>query len=277
MNLFENWAKTKEYLQEGVDSKLQPVMDQLMENAKAEARTLMESASAGATAANAIGNFQKIAIPMIRRIIPNTIATELVGVQALEGPVGLVYSLRYKYSETVNTGNALTNITGGTTELFGNNSKTKQFYTGGVDGSGVATGLGATTSDFEGYGGRQLQMEILKQTVNVQTRRLQSVWTQESAQDAKSQHNLNVEQEMAAAMAKLIVSEIDYEIISDLQALGGTVATYDMTSTFTGVPHWVGDRHAVLGSLINQVANEIGRKTRMGSANWIVVSPLVVS
>ena len=138
-----------------------------MENAKAEARTLMESASAGATAANAIGNFQKIAIPMIRRIIPNTIATELVGVQALEGPVGLVYSLRYKYSETVNTGNALTNITGGTTELFGNNSKTKQFYTGGVDGSGVATGLGATTSDFEGYGGRQLQMEILKQTVNV--------------------------------------------------------------------------------------------------------------
>jgi hypothetical protein len=122
-----------------------------------------------------------------------------------------------------------------------------------------------------------MTLEVMKQTVTAGSRKLQARWTPESMQDLNSGHGLNLESEMTAALSAAIVSEIDNEIINDLIALAGTTDSFDMNGTFTGVPAYVGDRHAVLGVLINKVANEIARKTRKGPANWIVVSPLVVS
>jgi hypothetical protein len=277
MQLIENWQETKEALLEGLEGSKKSVMSTLLEN---QMQHLNETAATTAVGASAIGNFQKIAIPMIRRIIPGTIATELVGVQPLSGPVGLAYSMRFLFSENLDVapqGAGSEDIVGGSTEVFGNNSKTKRFYSGAVDANGVATGGVAATSDFEAFGGRQLSLEVLKQTVTAGTRKLQAKWTLEAAQDLGAQHGLNLEAEITAALSAEIVSEIDNEIINDLIALAGTVETFDMAGTFTGTPHFVGDRHAVLGVLINKVANEIARKTRRGAANWIVVSPMVVS
>ena len=277
MELFEQWSEAKGVLMEGLTEKQKKIVAPLLENQKTY---ITETAAAGVSAAGAIGNFQKIAIPMIRRIIPGTVATELVGVQPLSGPVGLAYSLRFLFSENLDVapqGAGSEDIVGGSSEVFGNNSKTKRFYSGAVDANGVATGTAAMTSDFEAYGGRQLALEVLKQTVTAGTRKLQAKWTLEAAQDLSAQHGLNLEAEITAALSAEIVSEIDNEIINDLIALAGTVETFDMAGTFTGTPHYVGDRHAVLGVLINKVANEIARKTRRGAANWIVVSPLVAS
>ena len=277
MELFEQWSEVKDTLLEGLSEKKKAIVAPILENQK---KYLTETAAAGVTSAGAISNFQKIAIPMIRRIIPGTIATELVGVQPLSGPVGLAYSMRFLFSENLDVGPqgaGSEDIIGGSTEVFGNNSKTKRFYSGSVDANGVATGTTAATSDFEAFGGRQLSLEVLKQTVTAGTRKLQAKWTLEAAQDLGAQHGLNLEAEITAALSAEIVSEIDNEIINDLIALAGTVETFDMAGTFTGTPHFVGDRHAVLGVLINKVANEIARKTRRGAANWIVVSPLVVS
>ena len=277
MELFEQWSEVKDTLLEGLPEKKKAIVAPILENQK---KYLTETAAAGVTAAGAISNFQKIAIPMIRRIIPGTIATELVGVQPLSGPVGLAYSMRFLFSENLDVGPqgaGSEDIIGGSTEVFGNNSKTKRFYSGSVDANGVATGTTAATSDFEAFGGRQLSLEVLKQTVTAGTRKLQAKWTLEAAQDLTAQHGLNLEAEITAALSAEIVSEIDNEIINDLIALAGTVETFDMAGSFTGTPHFVGDRHAVLGVLINKVANEIARKTRRGAANWIVVSPLVVS
>ena len=277
MELFEQWSEAKGVLLEGLTEKQKKYVAPLLENQK---QYITETAAAGVSAASGIANFQKIAIPMIRRIIPGTVATELVGVQPLAGPVGLAYSLRFLFSENLDVGPqgaGSEDIIGGATEVFGNNSKTKRFYSGATDANGVATGGVATTSDFEAFGGRQLSLEVLKQTVTAGTRKLQAKWTLEAAQDLGSQHGLNLEAEITAALSAEIVSEIDNEIINDLIALAGTVETFDMAGTFTGTPHFVGDRHAVLGVLINKVANEIARKTRRGAANWIVVSPLVAS
>jgi hypothetical protein len=278
MQLNEHWVETKETFHEGLSDRKKAIVAPLLENTR---QHLNETASAGSSAAGAIGNFQKIVLPMIRRIIPGTIATELVGVQPLSGPVGLAYSLRFLFSENVDvpaTGVGPEDIIGGTTEVFGNNSKTKRWYSGAVDGTNTATGMAALTSDFEGYGGRKLQLEVLKQTITAGTRRLQAKWTIEAMQDLSSQHGLDLEAEITTALSSEIVSEIDNEIINDLIALAGTVETFDMSSpSFTGIPNYVGDRHAVLGVLINKVANEIARKTRRGAANWIVVSPIVAS
>ena len=283
MELFKDWSETKQALLQGLTEQKKAIVAPLLENQK---QYIVESAAQGVTAAGAIGNFQKIVIPMIRRIIPGTIATELVGVQPMSGPVGLAYSLRFLFSQGLLTGDPSTDITAGT-EVFANNSKTKRFYSGGAtpgaDGvlgtaDDVATGLAAATSDFEAFGGRQLQLEILKQTVTAGSRKLQAKWTVEAMQDLSAQHGLDLEAEITAALSAEVVSEIDNEIINDLSVLAGTVETFDMAATnFTGVPHYVGDRFAVLGVLINKVAMTIARKTRRGAANWIVVSPLVAS
>jgi hypothetical protein len=101
--IFENWGEYKEALMQDLNSTQQKVIGPLLENEKSY--LLAETAAGqphGSTAAHDIAGFRKVLIPMIRRIIPGTIATELVGVQPMSGPVGLVYSLRYKYGEAAN-------------------------------------------------------------------------------------------------------------------------------------------------------------------------------
>jgi len=287
MELFENWQETKETLLEGLNDSKKKILAPVLEN---QMQHLQETAAAGTNTAGAIGNFQKIVIPMIRRIIPGTIATELVGVQPMSGPVGLVYSLRFLFSEAVNAtpgagtlGSASSEDISAGDEVFGNNSKTKRFYSTSDAASvsaaspGTSTGVAASTSDYEAFGGRAMTLEVLKQTVTAGSRKLQARWTPEAMQDLKASHGLDLEAEITASLSAAVVSEIDNEIINDLIALAGTTESFDMNGTFTGVPNYVGDRHAVLGVLINKVANEIARKTRRGPANWIVVSPLVVS
>ena len=166
MDMFQNWSEVKEALLEGLDSSKKTIVGQLLENEKQH--ILQETAAAGSVAAHDVAGFRKIMIPMIRRIIPGTIATELVGVQAMQGPVSLVYTMRYKYGESVTqpagpfnptTGNITAND-----ELFGNNPVLKQFYSG-VAGDGTpvtgqaqvagAGGIGPGGSAIDAIAGTQ--------------------------------------------------------------------------------------------------------------------------
>jgi hypothetical protein len=88
MELFENWQAAKETLLSGLPERKKAILAPVLENQKQQ--VMMETANAGTNNAGQIANFQKIVIPMLRRIIPGTIATELVGVQPMSGPVGLV-------------------------------------------------------------------------------------------------------------------------------------------------------------------------------------------
>lgn len=42
-------------------------------------------------------DFGKLQLPMLRRIFPELITNEIVGVQPMSGPVGMTFALRYKY------------------------------------------------------------------------------------------------------------------------------------------------------------------------------------
>lgn len=308
MNLFENWSETKDVLLTGLSGEKRKVVDTLLENQKTY--NLNESAASGSIAAQDIAGFRNILIPMIRRIIPGTIATELVGVQPMKAPVGIVYSMRYKYNETLA---APGTVTAGE-EMFGNAEPVRRYYSGATDAavaagasgidsgsgqpniSGVPSGqgwganaghsaldgctTGGSGGTMEGSGGRKVSLELVSQAVESKSRKLQTGWTIEAMQDLNSQHGMNIETEMTTGMSAEIVQEIDNEIISDLLALAGTVANWDgALPAAAGYyrPTFGGDRFAQLGILINYVANEIGRKTRRGTANFIVVSPMIVS
>lgn len=307
MQLNEQQMKTKESLLEGLSGSKRQIVETLMNN-----QLLAETAPANAVVAANVGNFERISLPMIRRIIPGTIAADLVGVQPMTGPVGIIFSLRFAFAETVNTiagsTNRATDITAGD-EMFVNNSKMKRFYSSanvgtrvgdnttgvtyppalgtyssrsGVPGTVVANpgsdGLASTTADYEGYGGRSVRLSVLKQTVTVGSRKLQARWTQEAAEDMASAHGLDIQAELAAALSAQISHEIDNEILTDLLALASTVVTYDFSTPQAGFsPNFLGDRYAELGILINKVANDIGAKTKRGPGNWIVGSHLVTS
>jgi hypothetical protein len=139
--------------------------------------------------------------------------------------------------------------------------------------------LGGSGSHIEGSGGRKMAFKIVSQAVEANTRKLQAGWTIEAMQDAKSQHGVDVESEVTKVMSSEIVQEIDAEIINDLLSLAGTVRNFDFATSGSGVysPAFVGDRFANIGVRINEVADQIARKTRRGSGNFIVVSPMVVS
>lgn len=265
MELFENWSETKSALLEGLNERKAKMVDVCLENTKNF--ILKEGTQAGA-----IANTYQTLIPMIRRIIPSTIATEIVGSQPMSGPVGLVYSLRFIFTDNMDAPGTAYDIVGGSTEVFGNNGKMRRFYSGDE-----TTGEAQATAALEGSLNRGIQLEVLRQTVTAGTRKLNAKWTIEAMQDLSAQHGLDLESEVTAASSAAVVQEIDNEIITDLLNLAGTSETFDMFATFTGTPHYVGDRFAVLGVLINKVANEIARKTRRGPGNFIVVSPIVAS
>lgn len=176
MELYENWTETKETLLEGLPENKKKILAPLMENQK----QYIQEAVANGTSAGAIANFQKIMIPMLRRIIPGTIATELVGTQPMAGPVGLAYSLRFLFDQALDVqpaGAGSEDIAAGD-EVFGNNSKTKRFYSGGgnaLDANGLATdfpgtpglGVASSTDAAESKQGRNLRLEVLKQLLQL--------------------------------------------------------------------------------------------------------------
>ena len=257
-NLFEgnNWDGTRDALLEGLEGTKRDTMSAVLENTKV---ALNESATAGATQAGNIATLNKVILPVIRRVMPTVIANEIIGVQPMTGPVGQIHTLRVRYAE------AKAGVSAGDEAL--SPFEIANAY------SGDAAGAPASTASLEGEAGSKMSIQVLKQTVEAKTRKLSARWTFEAAQDANSMHGLDIEAEIMAALAMEITAEIDQEILGSLSALATTGGTYDMSASFTGTPTFIGDRHAVLATLINQQANLVAQRTRRGAANWAVLSP----
>ena len=121
-----------------------------------------------------------------------------------------------------------------------------------------------------------ISVQILKQTVEAKTRKLQARWTFEAAQDAQAMHGIDVEAEIMAALAQEITAEIDQEILLSLRTLAATEFTYNQAAV-SGTATFVGDEHAALAVLINRTANLIAQRTRRGAGNYAVVSPAALT
>lgn len=329
--LNEGWESTKEVLTDGLRGNQRKVLEQVLENTRSS--IINETAAGGSISATDIANYRKNMLPVLRRVIPGTIANELVSVQAMSGPVSQIFSMRYKYEESVTIDPSRSqfggyDITAGD-EAFGNAKPLRQFYAGGtgeaqptgasgfgapgadgtstpsdIDGTALGEGwesdpdvtqydtgttlygnpvggslYGGNNSLIEGSGGRKMSLELVSQAIQAGARKLQTSWTIEAMQDVKNQFNMDLETEMTKVLSAEIVQEVDAEIINDLLALAGTVRAFDLAATGTPnyAPAFIGDRFANIGAVIGEVANEIARKTRLGSGNFIVASPMVIT
>ena len=203
--LESRWDETKDALLEGLKGTRRSTMGVILENTK---KALLKESSAGTTTAGNIATLNRVILPVIRRVMPTVIANELVGVQPMTGPVGQIHTLRVRYANNL-TDNSLaqTSVTAGEEAL--SPFKIAQAYSRtayGVNSTDYYTG--ADTASLEGNGGKQISVQILRQAVEAKSRKLQARWTFEAAQDAQSQHGIDVEAEIMAALAQEILSLI---------------------------------------------------------------------
>jgi len=260
--LESRWQDTKTALLEGLQGNKKSVMAATLENTR---KHLSESATAGATSAGNVATLNRVILPVIRRVMPTVIANELVGVQPMTGPVGQIHTLRVRYSDTSN------GATAGEEAL--SPFKIAEAYSG-ADGTNAAP---SATAAMEGIAGNRMSIQIMKQTVEAKTRKLSARWTFEAAQDAQSQHGIDVEAEIMAALAQEITAEIDQEVLGSLSALAGAGTDSYNQAGVSGTATFVGDEHAALAVLINRASNRIAQRTRRGAGNWAVVSPTMLT
>jgi hypothetical protein len=272
--LESRWDETKEALLEGLKGTRRSTMQVILENTR---KQLISESTAGTTTAGNIATLNRVILPVIRRVMPTVIANELVGVQPMTGPVGQIHTLRVRYANnlTDSTGLSVGNVAAGEEAL--SPFKIAQTYSRTPLGTdSTASYTANNTAALEGNGGKQISVQILRQAVEAKSRKLQARWTFEAAQDAQSQHGIDVEAEIMAALAQEITAEIDQEILLSLNTLATTEYTYNQ-ATVSGTATFVGDEHAALAVLINRVANLIAQRTRRGAGNWAVVSPAALT
>ena len=260
------WDAVKSKLLEGLSGNRRVVMNAVLNNHRNN--MLRESATLGATTGGNIASLNKVILPILRRVMPTIIANELIGVQPMSGPIGQINTMRVRYA------NDAPGVFAGQEAM--SPYMLAKSYSGAAASDNNAPRPGAT-AELEGTMGRTMNIQMVRETVEAQTRRLGARWTMEAAQDAQSQWGVDIESEVMASVAQHITVEIDQEILFNLRKLAGTAAvTYDQ-SQVTGVATFVGDEHAALAILINRQANLIAQRTRLGAANWAVVSPTALT
>merc|ERR1712036_203999 len=98
--------------------------------------------SAGATAAGPVAGFDPVLISLIRRSMPNLVAYDLAGVQPMNGPTGLIFAMRSRFTNQSGTealfNEADTAFSG--TDAGSDTTLTRDF-------SDVNTGIGTVTQN----------------------------------------------------------------------------------------------------------------------------------
>lgn len=273
----ENQIKIKEKLLEGLDGRAREITGKLIENqfeANAKNRSqLNETVAAGTTGTGNFARFDKIVGPLIRRVAPSTVAMELVGVQPMSQPTGVIRTLRHRYSS-----NGTMAASGG--PAINEEARGVSVYD---KYSLVANGEAYTASDarteeqimlaLEADGGNEMDVEIVQQTITAKSRKLKASWTVEADQDSKALDSLNLESELVAFLSDEIIRDIDREVLNDLINLAGTVKAFDFA---TADGRYAGEKFAAITIGISDLSNQIALKTKRGGASWMVIAPNVL-
>lgn len=269
------------------DSYKKKVIAQLCENTIVESRNNQEILSEDAAPVNVTGNIAKydpILISMVRRAMPNLIAYDICGVQAMTGPTGLIFAMRPKYVEGTALG----------ADAFYNEANTAFSGAAAPVHSGsmpdvLTTGNAMATADGEKLGSdtgsafAEMGFEIEKVMVEAKTRALKAKYSVELAQDMKALHGLDAETELATILSTEILAEINREIIRTMYnvakpgAQTGTTAagTFDLDLDSNG--RWSVEKFKGMMFQIEREANQIAKETRRGKGNFIVCSSDVAS
>jgi len=318
-HLIEKWAPILDY--EGLDtikdSHKRAVTAVLLENQEQQLRESAEflgeaapTNSGHAPAGANVAGFDPVLISLIRRAMPNLIAYDVCGVQPMNGPTGLIFAMRSKYSTQGGTetffdevDSAFSSQNDGGSLSGGFSDVAAGFGTGSQAGTnpgvlnpvGSATtsaynvGQGMTTAEAEALGDgsgnhfNEMAFSIEKVTVTAKSRALKAEYSLELAQDLKAIHGLNAEAELANILSTEILAEINREVIRTIYksaeqgaaANVATAGTFDLDVDSNG--RWSVEKFKGLLFQIERDANAIAQRTRRGKGNTIICSADVAS
>ena len=185
--------------------------------------------------------YDPILIQLVRRAMPNLMAYDICGVQAMSAPTGLIFAMRSRYAgqagneafyqEPVSifsgsTGSAYSTsgataggVSYGNTAGFGAGTGVDPFF--GYNGtdvdpltnSGLTVGSGVNTVAGEGNAPNEMAFSIERVGVQAATRALAASYSIELAQDLKAVHGLDAETELANILSTEILAEINREVV----------------------------------------------------------------
>jgi len=277
-----------------------------------EEREFLSEAGPTNSTGSGVANFDPVLISLIRRAMPNLVAYDLAGVQPMNGPTGLIFAMRSRYSTQDGT-EAL--FDEADTAFANSGISTSGRYTPGSDGpnvglgtdsqgssdpsalnpssnatqAGYGVGQGMDTAQAEGLGApsdndfNEMAFSIEKVTVTAKSRALKAEYSLELAQDLKAIHGLNAEAELANILSTEILAEINREVIRTIYKVAETGAssntanagTFDLDVDSNG--RWSVEKFKGLIFQIERDANAIAQRTRRGKGNMIMCSADVAS
>lgn len=198
-----------------------------------------------------IATFTTQLLPAIRRIYTKLIAMELVSVQPLKGPAGILYWIDHKFgtaygTESISEGDRL-------------DQKRATEY--------------ATSSEKGTI--KEVNYSLESKTITAVTKKIKGQWTIEAEQDLRSQWGLNLESELMPKTVEEVVREVDYQVIKALLAGVGHNSNWNTNGALTEDLKYTfhqKEYDATLYDEILTVNNEIF-KVKGRNANWIVCHP----
>ena len=272
--------------------------------------SLLGESTAPQTVTGDAAKFDPVLISLVRRTAPNLIAFDIMGVQPMSGPTGLIFALRPTYAKpndggTASGANAFYDeansafSAGKATQLPAWNATTaaNQFFQATATETGVlSTPTGDTTASAEQWGSSTtdaipaMSFKIDKSSVTAVTRALKAEYSVELAQDLKAIHGLDAETELANILTTEINAEINREIVRSVYATSTGVTGVDARATrpsgntdFNNANlgvldgRWLIERFKALVYKIETEANAIAKNTRRGKGNFIICSSDVAS
>ena len=168
--------------------------------------------------------FDPVLISLIRRSMPNLVAYDLAGVQPMNGPTGLIFAMRSRYTNQSGTEAFFDEADTSFSGQDGGNDTTQGDYTAGSDdgadvgfgtttpggnhgtnpgalnpssnatqdqyavGQGMATGDSEILGDSDANAFNEMAFSIEKVTVTAKSRALKAEYSLELAQDLKAIH-----------------------------------------------------------------------------------------
>ena len=257
------------------------VTAQLLENQEAN---LSEST-------NETGNsdqWNPILISMVRRIAPRLIAYDLVGVQPLNMPTGLIFCMKARYANDATKSQndrslpeamGVNEVNAGYSGDGTANGAVVNSFGGGV---AYARGKGMLTQVGETAAWNAMGVSIEKANVNTETRQLRADYSQEIAEDMKRVHGMNADSELVNIISNEITAEINREMLDKLYVSAkqgaqwtNTPGSIDLAADVGG--RWSAERFRGLQFAIERDANRIALETRRGKGNKLIVSADVAS
>jgi len=270
--------------------------------------------SANATAAGPVAGFDPVLISLIRRSMPNLVAYDLAGVQPMNGPTGLIFAMRSRFTNQSGTealfneadsafsgqnegfdvtsgftATGASNVGLGTTAQSGSNPGLLNATAAQTNATDYNVGQGMRTDDSEALGNaagdhfNEMAFSIEKVTVTAKSRALKAEYSLELAQDLKAIHGLNAEAELANILSTEILAEINREVIRTIYKTAETGAQVNVASAGTfnldvdSNGRWSVEKFKGLLFQIERDANAIAQRTRRGKGNIILCSADVAS